>query len=98
MRLSNADSKTDSLKPVRDWLNRDDGWRRASITVLMIWPNDLGAPPIRERHQVLASSIRGPEASLTLKSAADAINAQVPSMLLTPAIAPELPNTAPGSL
>jgi hypothetical protein len=98
IRLSNADARVDSLRPIRDWLNRDDGWRKASITVLMIWPNDLSAPPIAERHQVLSSRIQGAETSLVLKGAADAINAQVPSLILTNAIAPELPGTAPGSL
>lgn len=97
VQLSNADAKTDSLKPVRDWLNRDNGWRKASVEVVMIWPNDLSVPPIRERHQVLSSSIQGAAARLVLKGAADATNATVPSLLLTSAIAPELPATSPGS-
>jgi hypothetical protein len=97
VRLANRDAKVDSLKPIRDWLNQDNGWRKANVEVLMIWPNDLSAVPILERHQVLSSSIQGGETTLTLKGAADAINATVPSMLLTSAIAPELPNTSPGS-
>lgn len=97
VRLANADAKADSLRPVRDWLNKDDGWRRANIEVTMIWPNDLSALPIKERHQVLSSSIKGPEAAIVLKGAADAINATVPNMLLTSRIAPELPSTAPGN-
>lgn len=96
VRIANTDVRVDSLRPIRDWLNRDDGWRKASVTITHLWPNDLIAQPMVERHEVISSSIKGPEVSIVLKGAADATNAEVPSLLLTRQVAPELPNTPPG--
>jgi hypothetical protein len=94
--LANADARTNSLQPVRDWLAREDGWRKARIILRQIWPNDLSAPAIEEKHSVLSSSVREDSISLALRDVLDAINGMVPSLHLTPQIAPELPMTAPG--
>ena len=94
--LANLDARVDSLRPIRDWLNEEDGWRKATVTLTHLWPNDLLAQPMVERHEVISSGIQGAEASIVLKGAADATNARVPSLLLTRGLAPELPNNPPG--
>jgi len=96
--LGNVDSRTNARDPLRDWMEEHDGLTKSLIIVQQIWPEDIAAPPISERHQVLSSEIKGDEISLTLKNPANASNARVPSLLLTRDLAPELPNASPGNI
>ena len=94
-KVGNVSSRQSSLRPIRDWLKRDDGWRKARVVVRHLWPEEPSAPPIVERRQILSSGVAGAEITLILKSATDATNARIPNLILTRQIAPELPSTAP---
>ena len=96
VKIQNKDATIDSLQPVRDWLNQYDGWRRGEITIVRLWPDDLSAPPMRERYQIAKSNIKGGDIALTLKNPASALNALVPSFHLTSEITPELLTAPPG--
>lgn len=96
VKIVNTDAKTDSLKPVRDWLMASDGWVQAIVTLREIDPNDAAILPKEERHIILESSIEGTaSAALTLRDVLTGANATVPSYRLTDRVAPELPTVSP---
>jgi hypothetical protein len=83
----------DALRPIRDLLKAGNGWRQAKIRIITIYPNDPNGTPIIRRAQVLSSSIQGASINLSLKNPIEAINARVPSSIITNQSVPELPRS-----
>ena len=92
--LENRHQSLDGIGSLRQMLRNQDGWRRAKITAVTLFPEYPDAQPIINRLQVLGSSISGAMIELRLKSPIEAVNAQIPTSLLLKTIAPELPQFA----
>jgi hypothetical protein len=89
--IGNRSTVRDSLIPLREWLNAENGWRQARFTITQIWPLDpLVAIVDQDSLQILSSSV---QTTITLeqRGAAEAINCVIPSTPLSLDIAPELP-------
>lgn len=85
--LGNASLKTDSLRPVREWLKATGDLHEARVIVFHLWPDDPTAPPIQSVYQVLDVSVGG-AIELNWRSPIEAINAVFPSRQLN---VPHLP-------
>lgn len=92
--LGNRSASYDGLLPIRQMLRNHDGWRRAKITAIVLFLDRPDYSPIVNRLQILGSSIANGQIELRIKSAIEAINAQVPTSILTRNNAPELPQFA----
>lgn len=98
MTIGNRSARVDGLRPVRELLKQNNGLAQARMTITELWPDDLTAPPVVERLQVMSSSLLGARADITLKSPAEAVNCVIPSTFLTQRVTPELPQAVSGRI
>jgi len=94
--IGNRSARNDSLRPLREWLSAQDGWRRGRVDIYHIWPERPDAPPRGNRLQILSSDIKQGMASLRLRSPIEAVNAVIPSCSVSRQNIPELPYQTSG--
>lgn len=88
--IENA-SAYDALKPIRDLIQKGDGWRRARFRLMLFSPDYPNDPPTTVRTQGRNTRINGAAIEISTGSAIEAINARVVSSFCTNQTIPELP-------
>ena len=88
--IENA-SAFDALKPIRDLIQKADGWRRARFRLITLSPDFPDDPPQIVRTQGRNTKINGASIELSTGSPIEAVNARVVSSYITNQSVPELP-------
>jgi hypothetical protein len=88
--IENA-SAYDALKPIRDLIQKADGWRKARFQLVIYSPDYPDDAPTTIRTQGRNTRINGAAIEISTGSAIEAINARVVSSFITNQSAPELP-------
>ena len=96
--LENRSARIDGLRPIREQLKATEGWARARVTLIQIWPEDLTATPIIERLQIMNSGIGGARVDFSLQSPFNAVNGVVPAFYVDQRVCPELPQGNTGRI
>jgi hypothetical protein len=91
VKLGNRSASHDGIAPIRNSLRLNNGWRTARVVVTVLFPDYPDAAPIVNRLQILSSSLQAATVQINLKSAIEAINAQVPTSFMSRQTIPELP-------